>query len=235
MPEVGEARKSNRAGPGYAGPHSCYSEAPPTVGCAAMDDPITSIMSKDPVCLTRTQKVSDAWRVLTDGRFHHLPVVEDGRVVGMLSVLDIAKLGICPVEDGHLLTEQVLDSRLSIDQLMRRDVVTVTATATVRDAARLLSAGGFHALPVVEDDRKLVGVVTTTDLIGYLLRLLSVEPGAPGEDADQRAAAACQSVAKLRAVCDAAEAYIRSGLGEHEHAVLMRALEAARRRDDLYI
>jgi CBS domain-containing membrane protein len=200
-----------------------------------MDDSITSIMSKDPVCLTRTEKVSDAWRVLTEGRFHHLPVVEDGRVVGMLSVLDIAKLGLCPMEDGHLLTRQVLDSRLSIEQLMQSNVVSVAANATVRDAARLLSAGGFHALPVVDDDDRLVGIVTTTDLIGYLLRLLSAEPEGGREDADPRAAAACQSVAKLRAVCDAAEAYVRSGLAEHEHAVLVRALDAARRRDDLFI
>ncbi|MFM7834732.1 MAG: CBS domain-containing protein [Planctomycetaceae bacterium] len=51
---------------------------------------------------------------------------------------------------------------------MRTDVVTMPATGTVRDAAVILSRGGFHSVPVV-DGTRLAGIVTSTDLIHYLV------------------------------------------------------------------
>ena len=64
---------------------------------------------------------------------------------------------------------KVLDDAVSLDDLMASDLVTVAATGTIRDAATALSAGGFHAVPVVDDTDKLVGIVTSTDVIQYLL------------------------------------------------------------------
>ena len=59
---------------------------------------------------------------------------------------------------------------------METNVVTVDKNARLRDAAEKLCMGGFHALPVVDRRRQLVGIVTSSDLIGELLGLLSEEP-----------------------------------------------------------
>ena len=134
-----------------------------------IDIAVTGIMSREPACLAANSRISDAWRLLSGGRIHHVPVVEAGRLVGMISPLDLAKLGACPVQDGAMLAEHFLDSRLSVGQLMCRDVISVRDNATVREAARLLSAGGFHSLPVVNAGHRVVGIVTTTDLIACLL------------------------------------------------------------------
>jgi|KBSSwiStaDraftv2_1062776.scaffolds.fasta_scaffold399113_2 CBS domain-containing protein len=138
-----------------------------------VDLPIAGLMSKDPVCVRTDQKISDVWQILVQGRIHHLPVVEGDRLVGIISTLDVAKLGICPLEDGHMLARQFLDGRLSVEQMMTRNVISISDRASVRDAARMLSAGGFHSLPVVNEHKRLVGIVTSTDLIAYLLDTLS--------------------------------------------------------------
>jgi CBS domain-containing protein len=57
---------------------------------------------------------------------------------------------------------------------MQRDVVSIGDRTRVRDAARKLSAGGFHSLPVVDEHGGLVGIVTTTDLITCVLGVPSV-------------------------------------------------------------
>ena len=68
------------------------------------------------------------------------------------------------------LSDELLDSQFKLADVMSKDVIFLTQTETVWDAARLLSTGNFHALPVVDNeaDRKLVGIVTSTDLVHFL-------------------------------------------------------------------
>jgi len=51
---------------------------------------------------------------------------------------------------------------------MSTEVVTIKNSGTIRQASELLSKGGFHSLPVVDDEQNIVGMVTSTDLIRYL-------------------------------------------------------------------
>ena len=56
-----------------------------------------------------------------------------------------------------------------IDQVMKRNLVTVSSSKSIKEVAEILATNEFHALPVV-DNNKLSGIVTTTDLIKYLLK-----------------------------------------------------------------
>ena len=56
----------------------------------------------------------------------------------------------------------------TIEQVMAKNLISVGSTTTIKDVAYILANNEFHALPVV-DDWKLVGIVTTTDLINYLI------------------------------------------------------------------
>jgi CBS domain-containing protein len=64
--------------------------------------------------------------------------------------------------------DATLDHTFTIEQLMQKNPVTLAETATVRDAAEILARGEFHSVLVVHGT-KLVGLVTSTDLIKYLL------------------------------------------------------------------
>jgi CBS domain-containing protein len=126
------------------------------------DIPISRIMTPDPATVTPQSTAAEARRLLDSNVIHHLPVIEGGRLVGIVSSSDLLKLYLL---DDHL----ALYSRATVDQIMETNVVVLPEDATLRDAAEKLSMGHFHSLPVVTRRRSLVGIVTTSDLIGALL------------------------------------------------------------------
>ena len=129
------------------------------------DFPIDRIMTADPATVGPQDSVVEAQRRLDNHFIHHLPVVESGRLVGMVSSSDLLKLHLL---DDHL----TLRMQATVGQIMETNVVVIERQATLRDAAEKLCMGGFHALPVVDKRKRLVGIVTSSDLIGELLEHL---------------------------------------------------------------
>jgi CBS domain-containing protein len=129
------------------------------------DIPIDQVMTPDPAAVGPQTTVAEARRLLSSNVINHLPVVEDGRLVGIVSTSDFLKLHLL---DGKL--QIVADATVS--QIMETKVIVVRDNATMRDAAEKLSVGGFHALPVVDRKRRLVGIVTSSDLVGQLVARL---------------------------------------------------------------
>jgi len=126
---------------------------------------IESVMTPDPVTVSPQSSVAEARRLLDSHVIHHLPVVEDRRLVGVISSSDFLKL--------YLFDDAMsLFSRATVDQIMETNVIVLDRHATLRDAAEKLAMGSFHALPVVGRRRRLVGIVTSSDLIGELLNIL---------------------------------------------------------------
>lgn len=133
------------------------------------DISIDRVMTPDPATVGPQDSAARARRLLDSNVIHHLPVVEGGRLVGMVSSSDLLKL--------HLLDDKLaFHARATVDQIMETNVITVGKNASLREAAEKLCMGGFHALPVVDRRRHLVGIVTSSDLIGELLSLLTDEP-----------------------------------------------------------
>jgi len=130
---------------------------------------IGSIMTPDPVTVSPQSSVAEARRLLDNHVIHHLPVVEDGRLVGVISSSDFLKLYL--FDDA-----MTLFSRATVDQIMETNVIVLNKRATLRDAAEKLAMGNFHALPVVGRHRELVGIVTSSDLIGELLNIMDGHP-----------------------------------------------------------
>jgi CBS domain-containing protein len=126
------------------------------------DIPIDQVMTPDPATISPQTGVAEARRLLDSNVINHLPVVEDGRLVGIVSSSDFLKL--------HLLDGKLpIVSDATVNQIMETKVIVVNKHATLRDAAEKLSVGGFHALPVIDRKRHLVGMVTSSDLIGVLV------------------------------------------------------------------
>ena len=185
-----------------------------------LSTPIVQIIDRDPVTIDVHKKVSDAARILSAGRFHHLPVVTGQRLVGMISPVDLFKLSVSVMDDDKSASLDFLDKHYQLDDVMQKDVISVSHRATVGDAARLLSAGGFHAVPVIDADEHLVGIVTTTDLIELMLK-------APTHS--DLPASVQQRLQVLEQVFSAAQSYLLSGMAITEHEELERRIEAARR------
>jgi CBS-domain-containing membrane protein len=145
---------------------------------------------------------------------HHLPVVEGPRVVGMLSTADVMKLEHMLPRKGAPARE-LLDQRLKVRDLLRRAVITIRASQCIEEAATLMAQRGIHALPVVNDRDHLVGIVTTTDIMGAFL-------GAPArQDQPGIADHLRQRLKDLEEVLRLTERYLNAGQDEQLHAQLV--------------
>ncbi len=105
---------------------------------------------------------------LQENNIRHLPVVSGDKLVGILSRTDILRLSFGSVFAGQEEADEAIFDMLTIEQVMVNNPRTVQAEDTIQDVAEVFASEEFHALPVV-DGEKLVGIVTTTDIIKYLL------------------------------------------------------------------
>ena len=88
----------------------------------------------------------------------------------MLSYTDLLRLSFADVTDeGDMPADVMLYNAFTIGHVMKQNVVTVSSSSSIKEVATILATQEFHALPVV-DNNSLVGIVTTTDLIKYLLK-----------------------------------------------------------------
>jgi CBS domain-containing protein len=134
--------------------------------------PISSIMSTDIIALNRDDDLETAEMLFKRNRIRHIPVVREEVVIGMLSYTDLLRISFADaVEETETDVDTLVYNMFTIDQVMAKNIVTVNSNATIKAVAEILATQEFHALPVV-DEGILVGIVTTTDLINYLLKQL---------------------------------------------------------------
>jgi acetoin utilization protein AcuB len=133
---------------------------------------VGSRMTKKVIAVTPEDTIRDASRILQENRIHHLPVVEEEELVGVLSGVDIQR---------WILKEQKVDKDGTVIrrtgivmEIMTRDVITVTPEDTIEDALLILHQKRFGALPVVEG-RKLVGIITKADILAAFVDTLRIE------------------------------------------------------------
>lgn len=132
-------------------------------------EPVKNIMSSQVVTLNLTHSLEDAEKMFKKHKIRHIPVVSGDSLIGMLSLTDLMRISFVDnygEDEGNV--DSAVYNMLSIEQVMVSKPVAVQADQSIREIAEILSQKEFHALPVT-DGNKLVGIVTTTDLIKYLL------------------------------------------------------------------
>jgi len=129
--------------------------APSTVG---------SIMSHPVVAVDAGVSLEQAHARMQDAAIHHLLVTDRGHVVAVISDRDLQRgLGLGPAR-----REDERHRRRPLFQVAAYRVVTVAESTSIREAAQTLLAHGVSALPVVDADDAIVGIVTSRDLLQYV-------------------------------------------------------------------
>ncbi|MGB8170757.1 MAG: CBS domain-containing protein [Chthoniobacteraceae bacterium] len=127
-------------------------------------------MSTNLVTVHHGDPVSKVRQLIREHGVHHLPVVSGQKLVGIISNTDVLRVSFGDTfQTDERAVDATLDHTFTIEQLMQKDPVSVRENAPIREAAHALVQGSFHSLPIVSDGQKLVGLVTSTDLIRYLL------------------------------------------------------------------
>jgi CBS domain-containing membrane protein len=129
--------------------------------------PVSKIMTKDPITVNLSNAVADVVQIFKDHNIHHIPVVSGDKLIGMISKTDIDRISFVNSYAMEAASAMVYDI-LKLEQVMTANLETVQVEDQIKEAAELLARGRYHALPVM-DGKKLAGIVTSTDVINYLL------------------------------------------------------------------
>lgn len=125
---------------------------------------VGDLMTRDVVTLQETDGLLQGDDLMKQHHIRHLPVVRDGRLVGLVSHRDLIRaLGRHPASSPQ---------PVSLADIMTRGLETVTPQMPARDAIHKLLDHQFGCLPVVDGDAKLVGIVTEADFMRLASRLL---------------------------------------------------------------
>lgn len=132
---------------------------------------LADIMTRDVVTLSEDDSLEDARSCMERGRIRHLPVVRGDKLVGLVTHRDLLAASFSVFADVSRQEERRLFSQIPVKELMH-DAVTAPPTMSVREAARLLLRNKFGCLPVVDEEGRLLGIVTEADFLKLAVRIL---------------------------------------------------------------
>lgn len=125
---------------------------------------IKNYMTDEVVSIERTTSLLEAHRLMGTKRIRSLPVVEDGQLVGMVTRTDLMSSDPSRMvsRNNQELSLKILTQ--DVEKLMTSPVITITQDEEINAAARLMLEHKIHVLPVMDDEKKMVGIITESDL-----------------------------------------------------------------------
>jgi len=135
-------------------------------------------MSRHPITVRHDVGIDKALNVMRDNKVRRLPVINrQGALVGIVSEKDLLLASPSPATSLSIYELHYLLAKMTVSEVMTRDVITVTEYTPLEEAARIMVDNKIGGLPVMRDD-KLVGIITETDLFKIFIELLGArEPG----------------------------------------------------------
>lgn len=134
-------------------------------------------MTKDPVTITDETSMMKAIHMMKERRFRRLPVLRDGKLVGLVTDRDLKEASPSKATTLDVHELYYLLAELQIKEIMSRNPVSVSPEDTVEHAAQLMLEKTISGLPVVEDDGHLVGIITQSDVFKAFINITGVKQG----------------------------------------------------------
>ena len=123
-----------------------------------LNEPVSSIMTANLLTVSPHQKLTAVLELLEGHRIHHVPVVDGRKLVGLITTYDLFKLNRLQSDYDNIEVKDVMTTKLA----------TLEPSAKIGTAAEVFLENYFHALPIVNEDGDLLGIVTTFDTLKYM-------------------------------------------------------------------
>ena len=130
---------------------------------------VSEVMRREIVTVSSQERLDLTQDLMNLGRVRHLPVVDEGRLVGILSHRDLLAASLTKALEFDGPSRRTFLRSVEVGEVMARDVATVGPDTTLADAARILVGRQIGCLPVLDSAGTLIGLVTETDLISVAL------------------------------------------------------------------
>ena len=129
---------------------------------------VDQLMSKDVVTIEMDDSLGVVKEIFDNTRFHHLLVVESGKLFGVISDRDLLKAVSPNVGTVAETAHDAASLNKKVHQIMTRKLVTLGADASVYDAIEIFNKHSISCIPVVDDDRRPVGIISWRDILKAL-------------------------------------------------------------------
>ncbi len=136
-----------------------------------LNQPVRTIMTHHVYSVQHDDKLTDAYALMRKHHIRHVPVLYGKQLVGIISRTDLNRLTFSTLFANQEEADEAILEMLTIPQVMSHKPRVVKESDTIKQVAEVLASEEFHALPVVKDNDEsvLAGIVTTTDVIRYML------------------------------------------------------------------
>ncbi|NOT05719.1 MAG: CBS domain-containing protein [Anaerolineales bacterium] len=128
-------------------------------------------MSRPVISITRDMPIHDALALFKKERIRRAPVLKDGKLIGIISDKDLLNASPSQATSLSVWEMNYMLSKITVKEVMTRDVLTVQADTPIEEAARLMADNKIGGVPVMKAD-KVVGMITETDLFKIFLELM---------------------------------------------------------------
>ena len=131
-------------------------------------------MKTEVITITKDEPMTAAKKFLKEKNIRHLPVVEDKKLIGLVTNMDIRNAEGSPAPSLAIHELSYLLDKIRVDEIMTRHVITISPDISVEEAATLLHDNKIGCLPVVEDGT-LVGMLTENDVMEMLIDVMGMK------------------------------------------------------------
>lgn len=131
------------------------------------------MMTKNPITVDSKTLVLDAQKIMRENKIRRLPVVDKGKLVGIITQHDLLMASPSPATSLSVHELNYLLSKMKVSEIMKKNPVTITSETPFEEALKIGQDKKIGSFPVVENE-KLVGMVTESDIVRFLMRSLGI-------------------------------------------------------------
>jgi acetoin utilization protein AcuB len=135
---------------------------------------VAHIMTRNPATVTPRNAIRTAINLMREGGYRRLPVIDRGRLVGIITDRDLRRAANSPFVVREQWYDNFILDHIEVGSCMTPNPLTIQPEASIADAARLMRNHKIGGLPVVAEGQ-LLGIVTETDLLDFLIEMLAAE------------------------------------------------------------
>lgn len=134
---------------------------------------VSDLMTSKVFTLQRTDTLQDVRSLMQLAKIRHIPVTEENnRFVGLLTHRDLLGYAVSHLADIDQQEQEEIESSIMVGEIMQTDVRTVAPGTLLREAAEILYRNKYGCLPVLDEENKLVGIITEADFLRLAIALL---------------------------------------------------------------
>jgi acetoin utilization protein AcuB len=134
---------------------------------------IRDVMTKNPITIDSETLVVDAQRIMKENNIRRLPIVDKGKLVGIVTKHDLLEASPSPATSLSIHELNYLLSKMKVKEIMRKNPITISPDTPFEEALRIGQEKKVGAFPVLENG-KLVGIVTESDIVRFMSRVLGI-------------------------------------------------------------